>query len=38
MDSLFCANIERNYKIERLIEDFRKYSKNNSRQVYIKKG
>ena len=35
MDSLFYCDIERNYKTEKLIEDFRQYSKNNFKQVFI---
>lgn len=33
MDSLFYCDIERNHKMEKLIEDFRQYSKNNFKQV-----
>ena len=35
MDSLFYCDIERNHKMEKLIEDFRQYSKNNFKQVFI---
>lgn len=35
MDSLFYCDIEKNYKTEKLIEDFRQYSKSNFKQVFI---
>ena len=35
MDSLFYCDIEINQKTEKLIEDFRQYSKNNFKQVFI---
>jgi len=39
MDSLFCTDIERNHKTERLIEDFRQcFLEQFSASIYIKKG
>ncbi len=35
MDSLFYCDIEKNHKTEKLIEDFRQYSKSNFKQVFI---